>query len=430
MRIISLFSGYGGLDLAALQLFPGASTAWHCEWEPAPSKILAHHWPDVPNLHDVTQVDWATVEPIDILTGGYPCQPFSAAGLRKGTDDERHLWPYVRAAIRHLRPRFALLENVAGHRSMGFDRVLGDCAEDGLHVRWASVRASDVGACHRRERLFILVTPDAGNSGPRREADDARGRQPDASRRAGGSERNGSTPPRIGWAFTPDAGRDRREGGSELDREPIAGIEPPCGADAYRRGDDAVALLPTPRASDGTKGGPNQRGSSGDLMLPSAVMSMLPTPSAADGNGGGRFNSNGHQTTLPGSVRLLPTPEAKLAHSGPDYARIAREGSGGHDLATAIAIADQWGEYGSAIRRQESLSRSAPSPTEPNSKGNPRLSAAFAEWMMMLPAGWVTDPAIGLSRADQLKAIGNGVVPAQAIAAFRHLLSIELAVAS
>ena len=159
MRIGSLFSGTGALDMAVEAVFPGAGPAWFCEWDDAPSKILAHHWPDVPNLRDVTQVDWAQVEPVDIISGGYPCQPFSTQGQRKGTNDERHLWPYVREAVRVLRPRFVVLENVAGHRSLGFDRVLGDLAEDGLHVRWTSVRASDIGAPHRRERLFILAYP-------------------------------------------------------------------------------------------------------------------------------------------------------------------------------------------------------------------------------------------------------------------------------
>ena len=87
-----------------------------------------------------------------------PCQPFSAAGQRKGTDDERHLWPYFAEAIRVLRPRYVFLENVAGHRSMGFGSVLGDLAAMRYDAQWCSVRASDVGAPHRRERLFVLAT--------------------------------------------------------------------------------------------------------------------------------------------------------------------------------------------------------------------------------------------------------------------------------
>lgn len=157
MKIGSLFSGTGALDIAVEEV-TGATPAWFVENDPAPSKILNHHWPNVPNLGDVTQINWSEVEPIDILTGGYPCQPFSLSGQRKGANDERHLWPYIREAIRYLRPRFTFLENVRGHRSLGFDRVLGDMAEDGLHVQWVSLRASEVGAPHHRERVFILAS--------------------------------------------------------------------------------------------------------------------------------------------------------------------------------------------------------------------------------------------------------------------------------
>jgi len=95
-----------------------------------------------------------------------------------------------------------------------------------------------------------------------------------------------------------------------------------------------------------------------------------------------------------------------------------------------IRCGGQWGKYAPAIRRWEALTRPAPSPTEPNTKGNPRLSAAFAEWMQGWPAGWVTDPDIGISRNDQLRIIGNGVVVRQAVAALRWLLSVDCAVAS
>ena len=160
MRIGSLCSGAGGLDMAAETVFD-ADTVWHCEINDAASKVLALRWPGVPNHRDLTTTDWSMVEPIDILTGGYPCQPFSRAGQRKGTDDDRHIWPFVRRAIRDLRPRYTFMENVAGHRSLGFDSVLADLAADGMDVRWTSLRASDVGAAHIRERLFMLVTDPA-----------------------------------------------------------------------------------------------------------------------------------------------------------------------------------------------------------------------------------------------------------------------------
>ncbi|WP_280389271.1 hypothetical protein [Nocardia wallacei] len=122
----------------------------------------------------------------------------------------------------------------------------------------------------------------------------------------------------------------------------------------------------------------------------------VPTPSAAESTGGGQ-----HPDRREGHSRQLI--DFALLHESP-----------------------RWGEYEAAIRRQEALSRPAPSPTEPNSNGRPRLAARFAEWMMFWPAGWVTDPEIGLSRADQLRIIGNGVVPPQALAAFWHLLAVSL----
>ena len=159
----SLFTGYGGLDIAVQQHY-GADLAWYAEIDRHASTVLAAHHPGVPNLGDITAVDWDAVPPVDILTGGYPCQPFSHAGQRRGTDDERHLWPHVAAAVRALRPRIVVLENVAGHLSLGLGDVLGDLAALRFDARWQVVRASDAGAPHRRERVFIVAT-DAGRIG-------------------------------------------------------------------------------------------------------------------------------------------------------------------------------------------------------------------------------------------------------------------------
>lgn len=159
MRVGALFAGYGGLEMAVQAVWPHATPAWFVEYDKAPSAVLAHHWPHVPNYGDVTTVDWSSVERVDILTAGWPCQPFSHAGQRRGTDDERHLWPYVAAAVRVLRPRYLFGENVAGHLSLGFDTVLADLAALGFDARWGVVRASDAaGAPHRRARLFIVAT--------------------------------------------------------------------------------------------------------------------------------------------------------------------------------------------------------------------------------------------------------------------------------
>ena len=163
VRIGSLFSGYSGLDLAAQQYF-GGELAWYSEIEPAACTILAAHHPGVLNLGDITKVDWAEVEPIDILTGGYPCQPFSQAGQRKGKEDERHLWPFVAVAIDALRPRFVVLENVRGHLTLGFGDVLADLSGMGYDAKWGLIRASDAGAPHGRSRIFIVATPSKNSS--------------------------------------------------------------------------------------------------------------------------------------------------------------------------------------------------------------------------------------------------------------------------
>jgi DNA (cytosine-5)-methyltransferase 1 len=156
MKIGELFAGYGGLGLAVEEVF-GAELAWVSEYDRGPSKILAHHWPDIPNHGDVTLIDWSQVEPVDIISGGYPCQPFSLIGNRKGHSHAQHLWPYALEAVRRLRPIYAVFENVPGHRSMGLDTVLGNLTEIGYDVQWTSLRASDIGAPHKRERLFIIA---------------------------------------------------------------------------------------------------------------------------------------------------------------------------------------------------------------------------------------------------------------------------------
>lgn len=184
LTIGSLFSGYGGLDSAVEEVFQ-ARTVWHCEWDDAPSKILARHWPGVPNFRDVTRVDWSEVEPVDIITGGSPCQDLSAAGKRAGmTEGTRsNLWVNMREAINQLHPKFVVWENVLGALSAeatsesdmepgsgplgiargghlrALGRVLGDLTEVGYDARWTVVRASDVGAPHHRARVFLLAYP-------------------------------------------------------------------------------------------------------------------------------------------------------------------------------------------------------------------------------------------------------------------------------
>lgn len=153
----SLFSGIGGIDLGLERV--GMTVKWQSEIEPYSCRVLAKHWPHVPNLGDIREVNWEEVERVDVIAGGYPCQPFSLAGQRNGTEDPRHLWPEMLRAISVLRPRVAFLENVRGHYSLGFDSVLGDLADIGYDAEWEIVSAQSVGAPHRRERLICLAYP-------------------------------------------------------------------------------------------------------------------------------------------------------------------------------------------------------------------------------------------------------------------------------
>lgn len=157
LTVGSLFSGIGGIDLGLERA--GMTVKWQSEIDPYACKVLKKHWPDTPNLGDIKQIDWSTVEHVDVIAGGYPCQPFSTAGKRQGENDPRHLWPYFRDAISGIRPRFAILENVRGHLSMGFDRVLADLTEIGYDAEWQIVSAASVGAPHRRERIICVAYP-------------------------------------------------------------------------------------------------------------------------------------------------------------------------------------------------------------------------------------------------------------------------------
>lgn len=401
MRIGSLFTGYGGLDLA-VEAFFGARTVWTSDIDPGACKIIAHRMPHAPNIGDVTTVDWSTVEPIDILTGGYPCQPFSQAGKRKGTDDERHLWPYVRDAIRHLRPRVAILENVAGHRSMGFDRVLGDLAEDGLHARWVSLRAADVGAAHGRERVFIIATDgtQVGREGrwwPTRDG------------------RTGS--PAHGGESASDASSERH-GRGEVDRG-VGRVD----------GEDAGPALERQRARQVV----GDRGEAASADAPTHGPSRLADRSSSQEACGGR------QRDVAGDDRVLADADAERrrldrgAHDaiGEPIERTAAPGGGeepapnpkgkrrrkGRPQPEGVprrpdvdqCRAQDWGRYEPAIRRWERVTgRHAPRPVEQTKRGSWRLSP------------WFDVP--GISWNEVIAALGNGVVPQQAYEALRRAL--------
>lgn len=311
MRIGSLCSGYGGLDRAVEEL-TGGEVVWVSDVDKGANKILAHRYSTVPNLGDFTVMDWSTVTPIDVLTAGYPCQPFSHAGKREGTNDARHLWPEVLRCLTELRPPFALFENVRGHLSLGFDQVLADLATHDYDARWIVLRAADIGAPHGRARLFILAS-DARRGGDRWDLVGAgrgsvrisgvRGEDPHGGGDEGGADLRG------GMTLMPTPTVDDSSNISRSSGE-------------FQSLTRTVTLLPTPNTGEsasghGRRGGKPGNGSQSGASL-DQIASLLPTPTARDGKDG-QIRREPHRpddvdtlsralTDVPCAGPLLPTP--------------------------------------------------------------------------------------------------------------------------
>lgn len=168
MKHGSLFSGIGGFDLAAEWM--GWENVFHCEWNPFGQKVLKHHFPNSISYNDITKTDFSIHRGnIDIITGGFPCQPYSTAGLRKGKADERHLFPEMLRAIKEIQPTWVIGENVRGLVSWGgglvFHEVCNDLEREGYEVQPFLIPAASVNAPHKRERIWFVAYSD----GARRE---------------------------------------------------------------------------------------------------------------------------------------------------------------------------------------------------------------------------------------------------------------------
>jgi DNA (cytosine-5)-methyltransferase 1 len=309
MKIGSLCTGYGGLDLA-VETFFDAEMVWCAENDKYASKVIEARF-NKPNLGDIKQIDWGSIEPIDILTAGYPCQPFSHAGHRKGENDERHIWPHILKGISILRPKFIILENVRGHLSLGFKEVLSDLAQNGYDAKWRIVRASDVGAPHQRARLFIIAYSNSE-----------------------GLQRTLHKANDLTDGFTSNTNCDACEKSRRADREISTKSR------GLQAGQDIGQARSEHRCSCKASCNTNNQ-----YQSYNREMSEL----------GGRFASRCEM-----SMQDIPN-----------------------------ALVDD------------------------------KLNAKFVEYMMGLPRGWVTD--LDLSRSQQLKMLGNGVVPQQAYYALELL---------
>jgi DNA (cytosine-5)-methyltransferase 1 len=160
MRHGSLFSGIGGFDLAAEWM--GWENVFHCEWNTFGQKVLHHYWPNAEQFTDITKSDFKKyANTIDILTGGFPCQPYSTAGKRLGKEDERHLWPEMLRAIREIQPRWVVGENVLGlvnwSNGLVFHEVQADLEAEGYEVQPYVLNAASIGAPHKRDRVWFVA---------------------------------------------------------------------------------------------------------------------------------------------------------------------------------------------------------------------------------------------------------------------------------
>ena len=157
---LSLFSGIGGLDLAAE--WAGFTTVGQCEWADYPTKVLEKHWPDVPRWRDIHDLDLDTfrsrtgLRTVDVISGGFPCQPFSVAGKQKGKGDERYLWPEMLRVIREVKPAWVVGENVLGILRIAAPDVTKGLEREGYNVVLLDYEAAAVGALHRRERIAFV----------------------------------------------------------------------------------------------------------------------------------------------------------------------------------------------------------------------------------------------------------------------------------
>jgi DNA (cytosine-5)-methyltransferase 1 len=331
---LSLFSGIGGLDLA--DEAAGFETVGQCEWADYPTKVLEKHWPDVPRWRDIKTLtgesfyDRTGLRTVDIVSGGFPCQPFSVAGKQKGRDDDRYLWPEMLRVIRELAPGWVVGENVPGILRIAAGDVVESLEREGYHVCVFAFEAAAVGAPHRRERVAFVAHRDRDKreTGRKQSGDE---REPDTSDAGGASSDTNSVRGRTRgtkfeiWEGKPpfdgrgddvaDAGHPKRPGRNE---DAQGSAWPSCDEPASCRGNVADA---EGRGFQGLRpGGQRQRGAHadegpviGNRIVPDAESAERDRrDQSAEPTGGGRFANRGWWATEPDVGRVAHGVPARV----------------------------------------------------------------------------------------------------------------------
>jgi len=335
LRTLDLFSGIGGFSLG-LDSTGYFETVAFCEIEAFPCKVLNKHWPEVPIYNDVKELSYEKLyadgiisgrRGIDVICGGYPCQPFSVAGRQGGEDDPRHLWPEYFRLVRELRPHYAIGENVGGHLRLGLDTVLEDLDSENYTVRCFSVEAASLGAPHRRERIFWIAVSDA-------QLKRLEGRSRDNH---GGGREVLSGIEHDGHSVRRQARRTGGEDGGTTNDVPDTDSKRRGGRDLSGRGAEQRELLKTEqegralgREAERCSELPGQEGERGTGVVPDTSSSRSSGKSERDSGGmekeGRKEKGRGHQPTVCSETRSADVADA--SSNGRDAKRTDTETRG------------------------------------------------------------------------------------------------------
>ncbi len=408
MKVGSFCTGYGGLDLAVEQYY-NAELSWVSEIDNNCNKLLEKRF-NKPNLGDLTSVNWEDVEPVDIICAGFPCQPFSDAGSKKGDKDERAIFPLVAESIGVLRPRYVFLENVAGittTRNGGGLDVVGLLTQMGYDCRWGIIRASDIGACHQRARWFCVAS------------------DPNSDREGGGQ-----------------TGTVREQGNNERQ---INKVRPDRSSSLPENSNDRGSSERQTGTVQGTSGGQDQfqgerRQDGGDTVRPSGSSEILRDTNQLHDDlpesGGSTSTDSDNERCEERNSATIPIQETVAETAGSGDSATNSDSRGLQELRTEHGLGEtseqppvepsgndddssEWGQFEEGIRRWEFVTgRTAPRPTDERG-----LNPSFVEWMMGVPENHVCNQ--GLSRTAELKMLGNGIVPQQCALALCVLLGDE-----